>query len=112
MYMDVSLERFDISEKCLDESTLPNSVLTDDTNPISLQEECLTRIEEWFFASNESILYLDKSLWSMLVIREGELHTDANFWFFYDFDFFELFFTTFCEACTRSCTESIDKCLL
>ena len=76
MYLEVSLECLDISEKGLDKSTLADSVLTDDTNSVSLGEDRSACIEEWL------------------------LHTDADFWFFYDLDLFELFFSAFCEACT------------
>ena len=57
MYLEVSLECLDISEKSLDKSTLADSVLTDDTNSVSL-------------ASDEGILYLDKCLRPVLVIWE------------------------------------------
>ena len=70
MYLEVSLECLDISEKSLDKSTLADSVLTDDTNSVSLGEDRSACIEEWLLASDEGILYLDKCLRPVLVIWE------------------------------------------
>lgn len=70
MYLEVSLESSDVSEKSLDEGTLTDSVLTDDANSVSLREDRSTGIEEWLLATDEGILYLDKRLRSVLVIWE------------------------------------------
>lgn len=99
MDRQIAFEWLHLAEYGLYESTLSDAILTHDTDAISLREECLTDIEEWFAATDEDILDFYQVLSSELVIWEVELHSYADFRTLDEFYFIELFFSAFGESC-------------
>lgn len=112
MYAQISLKWLHLTEERLDESTLTDSVLSDDTNTISLREYRFSDIKQWLSSSNKCILDLDQSLGSVLIIWEVKLDLYACLRTLDEFDLVELFFSTLGKSCTRSSSESIDESLL